>query len=106
MEKLVTLLLSHIQDAPIYFVITIGFIVLVFAMYLKVRSVNVSEITSISTMQTNQVKMLLDEIRQLSTDLTAARLQITTMTTKVDELENLVREYKVKCDECQYKKKP
>lgn len=95
-------LMSLIKDAPLYFVLTIGFTVALFSLYLKVRSVNVAEMTSVSKIQTEQVGQLLAQIKALSEDLTAARTQIREMYEKVGELEDLVRHYKSKCDSCPF----
>lgn len=102
--EVITLLFSAAKDAPGYFTLTLGFIAVVFALYLKVRSINVSEITSISKIQVDQTTVLLAQVKQLSSDLAAARDQINIMYHKVDELEDLVRVYRNKCDDCSYKK--
>lgn len=89
-------LTALLKDAPGYFVLTVGFIFIVFAMYLKVRSVSIDEVTSIGKLQSEQVAELLRQVSQLSKDLSAARGEISTLYKKIDELEDLVRHYKTK----------
>lgn len=97
MEAIILELVSStIRSSPGYFVAVIGFITLVFAMYLKVRSVNISEVTSISKLQSDQVSDLLKGMSQLSLDLVEARKEISALYDKIDELENVVRMYRAK----------
>lgn len=96
MEALITYMLSQIKDAPGFFVLTVGFIAVVFAMYLKVRSVNIEEVTSIGKVQASQVDLLLTQVTQLSKDLAEARKEISSLYTKIGELEDLVRVYRNK----------
>ena len=99
MDGIITPFLLLIKDAPGYFVLTIGFIFAVFALYLKVRSINIDEVTSIGRMQSEQVSLLLTQITQISKDLAEARKEISTLYTKIDELEDLVRLYRTKLRE-------
>lgn len=94
MDGLIQFTLAIIKDAPGYFVLTVGFIVAVFALYLKVRSINIEEITSIGKLQSDQVGQLLNQVTQLSKDLAEARKEISSLYNKIDELENLVRQYR------------
>jgi hypothetical protein len=96
MDGIITILLELIKDTPGYFTLTIGFIVIVFAMYLKVRDVSIKEITSIGRLQAEQATLLLTQITQLSTDLAAARSEISVLYNKIDELEDMVRVYRSK----------
>lgn len=84
------------KDAPGYFVLTVGFIFLVFAMYLKVRSVSIDEVTSIGKLQSEQVAELISQVSQLSKDLSLARTEISSLYKKIDELEDMVRHYRIK----------
>lgn len=102
--EILAILFTAAKDAPGYFTLTVGVIAVIFALYLKVRSINVLEITSISKIQVDQTTLLLSQVKQLSEDLAAAREQITNMYHKVDELEDLLRVYRNKCDECVFKK--
>lgn len=100
MEAIILELISStIRTSPGYFVAVIGFITLVFAGYLKVRSVNMSDVTSISKLQSEQVSELLKGMSQLSIDLLSARKEISALYIKIDELEDLVRLYKSKLQE-------
>lgn len=96
MDGLIQLFLSFIKDAPGWSVVTMGFVVLIFAMYLKIRQISIEEVTSIGKLQSAQVATLLGQIGQLANDLKEARNEISSLYTKIDELENLVRHYKTK----------
>lgn len=96
MESLVLVMLESVKDAPAFFTLTVGFIAVVFAMYLKVRSVNIEEVTSIGKLQSDQVTQLLSQVSQLSQDLAEARKEISSLYKKIDELEDLVRLYRNK----------
>ena len=96
MESLIPLIAGVIKDAPGYFALTVGFIALAFALYIKVRSINIDEITSIGKMQSGQVAQLIKQVSQLSKDLADARKEISTLYDKIDELENMVRLYRNK----------
>lgn len=96
MDGIILQILGLARDAPGYFALTVGFTAVVFAMYLKVRSVNIDEVTSIGRLQSEQVGLLLAQVSQLSKDLAAARAEISSLYTKIDELENLVRVYRKK----------
>lgn len=96
MAEVLGLLALIIKDSPFYFTFTVGFVAFMFAMYLTVRKVSLSEITSISKAQTDQVTQLLAQIKQLSGELAEARIQITGMYDKINELEDIIREYRNK----------
>lgn len=96
MDGIVPAIVELIKDAPGYFALTVGFIAVVFALYLKVRSINIDEITSISKLQSDQVGKLLIQVSQLSKDLASARKEISTLYNKIDELESVVRLYRNK----------
>lgn len=94
MDNLITFLLGTIKDAPGYFALTVGFIAIMFALYIKVRSININEVTSLGRIQSEQVGALLTQVSQLSKDLHEARLEISRLYDKIDELEDLVRAYR------------
>jgi chromosome segregation ATPase len=96
MTELIPFFIGLIKDAPGYFVLTVGFIFAMFYLYIKVRSINIDEITSIGTLQSEQVAQLLTQVTQLSKDLAEARKEISTLYDKIDELENIVRTYRNK----------
>jgi len=97
MDGLATsLILETIKGAPGYFAVTIGFVSLIFALYLTVRKISITEITSIGKLQTDQITQLLNQIKQLSSELAEARTQISGMYDKINELEDVVRQYRNK----------
>lgn len=96
MDGLVPFIIGLVKDAPGYFALTVGFVAVVFAMYIKVRSVNIEEVTSIGKLQSEQVGLLINQVKQLSTDLAEARTEIHALYKKIDELEDLVRMYRTK----------
>ena len=96
MESLIPLISEAIKDAPGYFALTIGFIALAFALYIKVRAINIDEITSIGKLQSDQVGQLLIQVSQLAKDLAMARKEISSLYDKIDELEDMVRKYRNK----------
>jgi hypothetical protein len=99
MEELITFLLNTVKDAPGYFTLTVAFIVAIFFLYIKVRSINIEEITSIGNLQSEQVGQLLLQVTQLSKDLAEARKEISSLYNKIDELENVIRLYRNKLRE-------
>lgn len=96
MDGIFPIILELTKHTPGYFTLTIGFIVIIFAMYLKVRSVSIEEVTSIGKLQSEQTTLLLKQVTQLSSDLAAARAEISALYTKIDELEDMVRMYRSK----------
>ena len=96
MDGLITYFLGVIKDAPGYFALTVGFIAVIFALYIKVRSINIEEVTSIGKLQAEQAGQLLQQVSQLSKDLAEARKEISHLYDKIDELESLVRTYRSK----------
>ena len=94
MDGLVIYFVGLAKDAPGYFALTVGFIAVIFALYIKVRSINIDEVTSIGKLQSEQVGQLLLQVTQLSKDLNEARKEISHLYDKIDELENMVRTYK------------
>jgi hypothetical protein len=96
MDELVPFFLNVIKDAPGYFVLTIAFIVAVFYIHTKVRSINMDEIATIGNLQSEQVAKLLVQVSQLSRDLAEARREILSLYNKIDELETVIRVYKNK----------
>lgn len=96
MEQLIPLITELIKDAPGYFVLTIGFIAAIFFLYIKVRAINLDEITNIGKLQAEQVATLLSQVSQLSADLAEARKEISSLYDKIDELENVIRMYRNK----------
>jgi uncharacterized protein YlxW (UPF0749 family) len=96
MEELIPFFIATIKDAPGYFVLTIGFIAAIFFLHIKVRSINIEEITNIGNLQAEQVAQLLSQVSQLSRDLAEARKEISSLYDKIDELENVIRLYRNK----------
>lgn len=96
MEELIPLFITIVKDAPGYFLLTIGFTVAIFFLYIKVRSINMDEITNIGNLQSEQVAQLLSQVTQLSKDLAEARKEISSLYVKIDELENVIRLYRNK----------
>ena len=96
MQELIPFLIGLIKDAPGYFVLTVGFVVAIFFLYIKVRSINIDEISSLGVLQYEQVAQLLTQVSQLSKDLAEARREISTLYDKIDELESAVRMYRNK----------
>lgn len=94
MDGLIQVILDLVKAAPGYFSLTIGFIAVVFALYIKVRSISIEEVTSIGKMQSEQVGQLLKQVSQLSKDLNEARKEISHLYDKIDELEEVVRTYR------------
>jgi chromosome segregation ATPase len=94
MDGLITFFLDIVKEAPGYFALTIGFIAVIFALYIKVRSISIEEVTSIGKLQSAQVGQLLQQVSQLSKDLAAARKEISHLYDKIDELEGVVRTYR------------
>ena len=94
MDGLIQFFLDIIKDAPGYFALTVGFVAVMFALYIKVRSINIEEVTSIGKLQSEQVGQLLTQVTQLSKDLAEARKEISHLYDKIDELESLVRTYR------------
>ena len=94
MDGLITFFIATIKDAPGYFALTIGFVAVVFALYIKVRAINIEEVTSIGKLQYDQVSQLIGQVSQLSKDLAEARKEISHLYDKIDELEGLVRTYR------------
>ena len=96
MEQLIPFFIELIKAAPGYFGLTIIFIFAVFALYIKVRSINMDEITKIGNLQSDQVTELLKQVNQLSKDLSLARKEISSLYNKIDELESVIRLYRSK----------
>ena len=96
MEQLIPFFLELIKAAPGYFALTVIFIIAVFYLYIKVRSINMDEITRIGALQSDQVTELLKQVSQLSKDLAMARKEISSLYNKIDELEHVIRLYKSK----------
>lgn len=94
MEELIPFFIGIVKDAPGYFLLTIGFIAAIFFLYIKVRSINMDEITNIGNLQSEQVAQLLVQVTQLSKDLAEARKEISSLYVKIDELENVIRLYR------------
>lgn len=94
MDGLTTYFITLIKDAPGYFALTVGFVAVVFALYIKVRSISIEEVTSIGRLHADQVSQLISQVSQLSKDLASARQEISSLYDKIDELEGLVRTYR------------
>lgn len=94
MEQLIPFFIELIKAAPGYFGLTVVFIIAVFALYIKVRSINMDEITTIGKLQSDQVGILLTQVSQLSRDLAEARKEISSLYNKIDELEDVIRQYR------------
>ena len=94
MDGLITYFITVVKDAPGYFALTVGFVAVVFALYIKVRSINIEEVTSIGRLHADQVGQLINQVSQLSKDLASARQEISHLYDKIDELEGLVRTYR------------
>lgn len=96
MEQLIPFFIGLIKDAPGYFVLTIGFILSIFFLYIKVRSINIDEITSIGSIRSEQMVQLLTQVSQLSKDLAEAREEISRLYHKIDELETVISQYRTR----------
>lgn len=99
MEQLIPFFIGLIKDAPGYFALTVVFTIMVFILYIKVRSINMDEITKIGNLQSDQVTELLKQVSNLSKDLALARKEISSLYNKIDELEHVIRLYKNKLRE-------
>lgn len=102
MEALALYILQNSSNAPTYFVLTVGVVVLGFAAFLSIRRVNITEVATLSKLQSDAVKPLLDEITHLSESLKEARSDLAKMTIKIGELEAVIKRYQDQCITCPY----
>jgi len=73
MDRLALTAFEILGQAPAYITFLFAVVVLFVALYIYLKKVNITEYTSIGAMQSQQTKLLMDQIEQLSKDLQEAR---------------------------------
>ncbi len=76
MEQLALLGFEVIKTAPSVVSLFFAIAVLLVAVYVYVKKVNIEEYTSVGDLQNKQTKLLMDQIDQLSNDLQEARKEL------------------------------
>lgn len=66
-----------LTNAPTTISVTVAVLSAIYAGYLKYRKVDIEDKTSVSSIQSNQVKSLMDQITLLSDELVKTRTQLT-----------------------------
>jgi predicted nucleic acid-binding Zn-ribbon protein len=94
------LIVAIMKDMPGYATLILGVLALGFALLIRIRKLDLDEITSIGTLQSNQLQSLQQLVATLTEELTRARDQLTEiheqnmqLKTKVQALEELVKKY-------------
>ena len=100
MDQLALMGLEILKTAPTFITFIFACIVLIVAIYVYVKKVNISEYTSVGNLQNKQTKLLMDQINQLSSDLQEARIELRELFNqnlilmkRINELENILSEH-------------
>ncbi len=94
------IVLAVMKDSPGLASLVLGAIAIGFALLIRMRKLDLDEITSIGTLQSQQLTTLQGLVKSLTEELTEARAQLSEihaqnlqLKAKVAELENLVIQY-------------
>lgn len=96
-----------IKGAPTEFTLGISVFIAILVIWMKSRDIDISAATSISKLQMDQMKSMMEQNKQLANDLKELHDKLSETYDKIDDLkrqvshlEDLVRQYKRKCDDC------
>ncbi len=100
-------LLTILKETPSGVVAGLAVLAIVAAGVIRWREVDVAGVTSIGKLQQEHLLVLMNQNKQLADDLDELRTKMSdtfalmeNMRNRIIELEDLVREYKRKCDNC------
>lgn len=96
-----------IKGSPTEFTLGLSVFIAIFVIWLKSRDIDISAATSISKLQMEQMKSIMEQNKVLATELSELRIKlsdtydkISSLKYQISSLEELVRQYKRKCDDC------
>lgn len=100
-------IIGLLKSAPAEITTALTILTVLVTLILSIRKTNIDSVTSVSNMQQSNIKILMQQNKQLldqngklSVDLEMLRDRMASLYSKIDELEDLVRSYKNRCDTC------
>lgn len=100
-------IISIIKGAPTEFTLAISVFFAIVAIWLKSRDIDITAATSISRLQLEQVKSLMEQNKALAEDLNDIReklsktyIVVDKLRKQIEDLEGSLFEYKNKCNVC------
>jgi len=107
MGDLIPFVMTLIKGAPTEATLILSATALFLTMWLKSREVDITSATSISRLQQEQTKTMMEQNKMLAEELAKLRDKMADtfrimeeMRAELSELEDLVRRYERKCDNC------
>ena len=99
MEGIISAAFGSLNGLPSYLSVAVSITILFFAGFLYMKKTNIEEVTSVGTVQHQQIEGLMKQVELLSEELTKARNQLTAIHEQNMKLMVQVRESNIRIQE-------